>query len=326
MLSVDPVKTSRAMNISTTSNSSSIDVRLYLFTQLATGISLVILSPITVISNLLLLLTIYKDPLKCFRTPASYLIIALGCVDFTTGLVIEPLFVAYRLTSYLKWSLYPGRSYESLLRIGSSISTVGLNLSFLLVLALIWSQFLAITHPQRYRSAITTRRILVFVGVSTLYFTAFTLLQFIGVSRRSLLQINLHFHATVITILLFVGSAILLRSLRRFAKESRQNEDDKGLRQLVVATLFLSAILIACSLAHIITLNIWFYTELETPQDTLHLLAAMTIADEMLFIKVAADAFVYAWRLPYYRKSLKLVLTRAGRQIGKEATEMVTMA
>ena len=142
----------------------------------------------------------------------------------------------------------------------------------------------------------------------------------------SLLQINLHFHATVITILLFVGSAILLRSLRRFAKESRQNEDDKGLRQLTVATLFLSAILIACTLAHIITLNIWFYTELETPQDTLHLLAAMTIADEMLFIKVAADAFVYAWRLPYYRKSLKLVLTRAGRQIGKEATEMVTMA
>ena len=221
-LSVDPAKTSRAMNISTTSNSPSVDVRFYLFTQLATGISLVILSPITVISNLLLLLTIYKDPLKCFRTPASYLIIALGCVDFTTGLVIEPLFVAYRLASYLKWSLYPGRSYESLLRIGSSISTVGLNLSFLLVLALIWSQFLAITHPQRYRSAITTRRILVFVGVSMLYFTGFTLLQFIGVPRRSLLQIDLHFHATVITILLLVGSAILLRSLRRFAKESRQ--------------------------------------------------------------------------------------------------------
>ena len=94
-----------------------------------------------------------------------------------------------------------------------------------------------------------------------------------------------------------------------------------------MATLFLSAILIACTLAHIITLNIWFYTELETPQDTLHLYAAMTIADEMLFIKVAADAFIYAWRLPYYRKSLrKVVLTRAGRQIGNEATEMVTMA
>ena len=111
-----------------------------------------------------------------------------------------------------------------------------------------------------------------------------------------------------------------------FAKESRQNEDNKGLRQLTVATLLLSAILIACTLAHIITLNIWFYTELETPQDTLHLSAAITIADEMLFIKVASDAFVYAWRLPHYRKSLKLVLTRARQQIGNEATEMVTMA
>ena len=52
----------------------------------------------------------------------------------------------------------------------------------------------------------------------------------------------------------------------------------------------------------------------------------MTIADEMLFIKVAADVFIYAWRLPYYRKFLKVVLTRAGRQTGNEATEMVTMA
>ena len=99
---VDPEKTTRGMNISATSNSSFVDGRFYLYTQLATGISLMILSPITVISNLLLLLTIYKDPLKCFHTPASYLIIALGCVDFTTGLVMEPLFIAYRLASYLK--------------------------------------------------------------------------------------------------------------------------------------------------------------------------------------------------------------------------------
>ena len=129
----------------------------------------------------------------------------------------------------------------------------------------------------------------------------------------SLLQINLHFHATVITILLFVGSAILLRSLRRFAKESRQNEDDKGLRQLTVASLFLSAILIACTLAHIIThsgfTQNWRHHnwQLQTKCYLLRL-------------------FIYAWRLPYYRKFLKLVFTRAGRQIGNEATETVTMA
>ena len=134
----------------------------------------------------------------------------------------------------------------------------------------------------------------------------------------SLLQINLHFHATVITILLFVGSAILLRSLRRFAKESRQNEDDKGLRQLTVATLFLSAILIACALAHIITLSIWFYTELETPQ--------LTIADEMLFIKVihlrletailqkVSETSVYScwaanWKWSYWNGDYGLIIT-----------------
>lgn len=317
------------MNNSIPSNPSSTDYRFYLYTQLATGISLAILSPVTIVSNVLLLLTVYKDPLKCFRTPATCLIVALALVDLTTGLVVEPFFVIYRVASYVKWSPYVGQSYYNLLLIGSWISTVCLNSSFLLVLALIWSQFIAITYPQRYRFFVTTRRVLAFVAFSWLYLTGFTLLQFAGVSRETLLQVNLHFHSTLITILLIVGSAILLKSLRRLLEASRRLEDETSVRQLTIVTLLLSAILIVSALPHVITLHIWFYAKQETLQEMLDLSAVLTIEDEMLFIKVACDAFIYAWRLPHYRKSLKLVLTctgNQGRHHGRtEATEMVTM-
>ena len=81
------------------------DPTFCLNTQLGSAICLMILSPVTIISNVLLLLTIYKDPLKCFRTPATYFIVALAVVDFTTGLCFEPFYLMYHIMQYTTWSL-----------------------------------------------------------------------------------------------------------------------------------------------------------------------------------------------------------------------------
>ncbi|XP_078361364.1 uncharacterized protein LOC144645683 [Oculina patagonica] len=328
------------MNYSTLrSNSSSLDYRFLLRTQLATGIVLGILSPITITSNMLLLLTIFKDPLKCFRTPATYFIVALAFVDLTTGLIVEPFFAMYRVASYDKWSLNPGKPYHTLDQIGSWFTYVGLNSSFLFVLGLIMTQFIAVTYPHRYRSVVTTRRVLVCVFVSLVYFTGLILLQFVGIPIITLKQVDFHLHSTLITVFLIVGSAMLLRSYRLYAKASRRLGGESNLsghmskspanrvseRQFTVVTLLLSGIFIVCALPRIITLHISFYTKQETLQERVDLFAAILIADEMMFVKVALDAFIYAWRLTKYRRSLKLVLTRRTSQVMSEATEMRTI-
>ncbi|XP_078361367.1 uncharacterized protein LOC144645686 [Oculina patagonica] len=323
---------------------SAADCRLYLHTQLATGICLMILSPITITSNVLLLLTIFKDPLKCFRTPATYFIVALAFVDLATGLFVEPFFVMYRVAMYVKWSPTLGEPYHSLLQVGIWLSYVGLNSSFLLVLGLILTQFIAITYPHHYRSVVTTRRVLACVGLSLVYFTGFILLQFVVDPKETLFKVDLHLHSTLITILLILSSAMLLKSFHQFAKESRrlggmrsvENRDTGGhsgkprtnrisQRQFTIVTLLLSGILIVCSLPHIITVHIRFYTKQKTLQERLDLFAAITIADEMMYFKVALDAFIYAWRLTKYRRSLKIVLTCRGNQVASEATEARTM-
>ncbi|XP_078361365.1 uncharacterized protein LOC144645684 [Oculina patagonica] len=318
---------------------SSVDHRLYLHTQLATGICLAILSPITIASNVLLLLTIFKDPLKCFRTPATYFIVALALVDLMTGLFIEPFYVMHRVARYLKWTATPGEPYDTLKQIGQWLSYVGLNSSFLLVLGLILTQYIAITYPHQYRSVVTTRRVLKCVGLSLVYFTGFMLLQFIGVPTQTLYQVDLHLHSTLITIFLILSSAMLLRSYCQYSKASRRlvgarshenrdasrsQMDRTSEKQFTIVTLLLSGIFIVCTLPHIITLHIKFYTKQETQQESLDLSAAITIGDEMMFVKVALDAFIYAWRLTKYRRSLKILLTCCRNQVVSEATEMRT--
>ena len=294
---------------------------------------------------MLLLFTLFKDPLKCFRAPATYFIIALALVDLTTGLLVEPFFTMYRVATYVKGSSAPGEPYHTLHQIGIWLSYVGLNASFLLVLGLILTQYIAITYPHHYRSEVTTRRVLACVGFSLAYFTGFILLQFVVVPKETLFQIDLHLHSTLITFLLILSSAMLLRSFRQFATESRRLVGGRGVetrvvhgrhtgkprtnriseKQFTIVTLLLSGIFIVCSLPHIITVHIRFYNKPETLQEILDLSAAITVANEMMFVKVALDAFIYAWRLAKYRRSLKLVLTLHSNQVLPETTDERTM-
>ena len=95
-----------------------------------------------------------------------------------------------------------------------------------------------------------------------------------------------------------IGCGMLLKSSRQFVGECSQEDRDvigplsKQTRQLTTEViLLLSGILILCILLHIITLHIIFYKKQETLQD---LWAWATVADEMMFVKVASDAFIYA--------------------------------
>lgn len=328
----------KAMNSTLPSNS--VDLRFFLYTQLGTAISLAILSPITITSNALLLLTISKDPLKCFREPATYLIIALALANLATGLLVEPFFVMYRVASYMQWSPEPGEPYDSLIPFAIWCSTVVLNASFLFVLGLVWLQFIAITYPRHYHSVVTTRKIFGFVGFAFVYFTLFALLQFAGVSTFTLLQVDLHLHATPITILLIIGCCVLLKSFHRYTAASRQsmgacNQENRDVisplskqiseRQFTIVIFLLAGILILCTLPHIITVNIIFYKKHQILQESLDSRAAVTLADEMMFVKVALDAFIYAWRLTKYRRSLKLVLTCRTHRHEFVALEMTTV-
>ena len=302
------------------------DYSSYLTTLYVSAFLFTVLSPITVASNGLLLVAIYKDPFKCFRTPVTIFIISLAVVDLLTGLIVEPLFVVFYFACHSKQTLSPGKYFQYLFQMGAFFSVILLSSSFLLVLALTTTQYIAITFPHKYKMLFTKKRVLVSILGSFVYFVIFGSLQFTKIPKDIYLKLNLHLHPTVIGFLLIVAHIFLFRSFRNFVKQSNafrrpskahqsikaahpsghgNKNEARHQKQLTVVALLLSALLLLCSIPHIISFYIYLYTEGMSYAFLLNISIALRVSDMVLFIKVALDAYIYAWRHPKYRKALK---------------------
>lgn len=290
--------------------------------QLASSVFFMIASPITIVSNVLVLLTIYKDPLRCFRTPTTYFIVFLALMDLVTGALVMPATIIFLLACYLKQTLEPGKVYIHLAKVGNALSYAGMNSSFLFVLALTWTQYVAITFPHKYRALVTPRRVVACSCSFTLYFTVWTVIEYTQVLKNTFYKIDLHLHSTVISTLLLVGNILLYKSYRRFARASRRigatsvnrEVSDRGRRigaserHFTVATLFLSILFLLHGLPHILFSHFWLYDPPTTAKEFIAMTIAFHIANDLMYLKVTLDAFIFAWRLPQYRQSLRRIL------------------
>lgn len=302
------------------------DYSSYLTTLYISAFLLSFLSPVTVASNSLLLVAIYKDPFKSFRTPVTYFIISLAVVDLVTGLVAEPFFAAYYFACYFYNTLSPGKFFEYLFQTGSFVSFVMLSTSFLLVLALTTTQYVAITFPHKYRRLFTKKRVLCSVSCCFVYFSIFSGLQFSKIPKEIYFKINLHLHPTVVGVLLTMAHVFLYKSFRKFANKSKamrqqskisrsicqpskmahENKSEaKHQKQLTVVALFLSALLLFSLFPHIVTFYVFLYTNPMSYEFLLNISIALRVSDMIMFLKVALDAYIYAWRHPKYRKAVK---------------------
>lgn len=298
----------------------------YLTTLYISAFLLSFLSPITVVSNSLLLVAIYKDPFKSFRTPVTYFIISLAVVDLITGLVVEPFFAAYYFACYCYQTLFPGKVFDYLFQTGAFVSLVMLSTSFLLVLALTTTQYIAITFPHKYRRFFTKKRVLVSVSCCFVYFSIFSSLQFTKFPKEIYFKINLHLHPTIVGILLTAAHIFLYKSFRKFVRKSKairqqskisqpicqrsqvahdNKSEAKHQKQLTVVALFLSALLLLSLFPHIVTFYVFLYTKHQSYQFQVHVSIALRVSDMIMFLKVALDAYIYAWRHPKYRKAVK---------------------
>lgn len=320
--------------MNSTSNSSSADIiplelRAYRYTELTSAIILCILSPITVTSNVLLLTAIYRDPYRCFRTPMTFFIVALAVTDLLTGIFVEPMFASYYFADFADFTKDPSASYQLVYRIGGIISTVTITDSFFIVLALSVCQYIAVTYPHQFKAIVTRNRVLIFLTVSSVYITCFCMLQFTGIDQTAYLKIDLILHPTIISAVLLIVQFVLFSSFNRYLKNSsslrgkvnslikRDRDSFKrrhSERQFTVMTFYLTAILLASSSLHIVVLYIYLFKTQSTLIERRNIFIGIRISDLMLFIKVAMDIFIYAWRLPSYRRALRSTL--CGRQAG----------
>ena len=297
--------------------------------HLVSAICLSILSVTTVISNLLLLVAIWKDPFNYFTAPRTWFIVALSLADFLTAITTEPFFAAYYFGIYFQG--VDTVVFKTLFIAGQIISTVAINYSFLMVLALSWSQYIAMKCPHSFNRIVTKKNTLIFISLSLLYLLCFTSLQFTGMDQHIFLKVSLAVNSTFLSLNLMLISLLLNIEFRRLINRRRASENnvssdissslnarpkrkscrEKLQNQFTIVAMYLSAILLFSALPHVITAQIYIYSVTNlSPQIAQNFKIAIQITDLLLFLKVCLDTFVYVWRLPIYRRTIKNLFFR----------------
>ena len=310
--------------LSNESSDLAFELETYKRVELASAIILCVLSPVTVLSNLLLLTAIYRDPLRCFRTPITFFIVGLALADFITGSTVEPFFVLYYIAKYMSSDGKPGKGFELLHRMAGKISTIAISTSFFVVLALSLSQFIAVSYPHQYKQIVSRSRVVLCLVASCVYFTLFSLLELTGVNPRTYLTLDLILHSTLISLVLVVTHCLLYCSFKQHlvrrkslrgqsaflqdALEKKKIRRKRSQRQFTIFTFYLAGILLASASFHTMAIYIFLFYEPRRPAEGIKISLCLRLSDLMLFVKVAVDCFIYAWRLPNYRQALYITL------------------
>lgn len=295
-------------------------IELYFQFELASVVFLAILAAVTIPTNILLLMLIRMDPLKCFNKPTTPFIVGLAVADLLTGLTTEPFFAIYYYARYFNPSRTVSPEVMLLHRAGQFASTVAISSSFLIVLALSWSQYIAVAFPHRYSTWITRKRVKICVCGSWVYFFCFSLLQFAKIDLMSFLKADLVLHPTLFSAALLVTIILLYKSFqqeiqrKRSFVRSKSDHENKARkeaenieRQFTIVTIYLAGILLVSVLPHVVIQYVYLYGTFSV-RDHLYLSICIRLRDLLLFLKVALDAFIYAWRLKNYRQTLQHTL------------------
>lgn len=297
---------------------------------LISGTFLAVICPLTVLANVLLLVAIYKDSFNTFRTPTACFLVGLAITDLITGLVPEPMVTSCYFIHYHNHPAMITRC-PKIFHIAGIVAAITMNSSFLIVMAFTFAQYVAVAFPFKYKRLISVRKTLLCVAFIWLYSTLFELSQAMGVPKEVLEKIDLHLHSTFSLLFTIITYVLLQMAFRKQMAErsatlhttntasmstgamleSPRKQKRKPIveRNFVRLNLLLIVILLICSQPSAILWYIYLYAG-ESTRNSQTLFVVRVITDNTLYLKFLLDPFVFAWRLPKYRKALKNALCR----------------
>ncbi|KAK2555641.1 Thyrotropin-releasing hormone receptor [Acropora cervicornis] len=296
---------------------------------LISGTFLAVVCPLTVLSNVLLLVAIYKGP--TFRTPSACFLVGLAFVDLITGLIPEPMLISCYFMLYNGPNSGCTKAFDAL----GYLIAITTNTSYFIVLAFTLVQYVAVAFPFKFQILITRRRIAACVAGLFSYATLFEIIRAVGAPKETMFKIDLILHSTVSLLVTIITYLLLQRAFGKQMKHrrltlsttntavteespetnraSRRPQSSKRTPQQLIEknfvrlNLMLIVILLVCSQPSAIFWYIYLYSDEETKQK---IWTARVIADNTLYLKFLLDPFLFAWRMPKYRNALKNVFAR----------------
>ena len=268
----------------------------------------IVMAPIIVLGNLLVLLAVWKDPLKKLRSsPSNFILVSMALADLSVGLVVCPI------TAYWGWVIFEKGTSPFGLSVIFAINVFSVNVSFGHMFLLTVDRLFAVVKPLQYRVIITNKRAVIASCVCWIYFVAFgcsfLMLRDYFAIMGAVYNVQL---LSILVSMLIMYTVITIR-LRRYSK-ARMNKPIHSPSSLLVILerekrLFKAITIVIC--AFLICYMPWFVVQLLIylckpchPHLAL-LMIFFGFSGSLTYANSGLNPILYSWRLPRYRETFK---------------------
>lgn len=284
---------------------------------------------VAVLTNGILLFTLYKDPYNYFRARSTTYFVASLCIsDFLGGLFVQPLYSVYMFSIASKIPQQPKLGDISLI-----FSHVTTKISIFTVVALSLDRFLAVKLSWKYKTLITVRKVVACDILIWLFSVIFEVSHSAVESGKIFHAIDLHLQTTVpLTIMLALYTATYIEFRRYSRNVVFMQTYTGGRRRVFVRNIRLEKKIVLTVVAIIIVLFISLlpYLIVKYLEDHCHeedsskcselgFVVTRALSVPMLCVSCALNPFLYAWRIPQFRQALRVVQRRACKRFRRQS-------
>ncbi|KAL9963245.1 hypothetical protein ACROYT_G032426 [Oculina patagonica] len=180
---------------------------------LGTGIPFVLLSIAISVPNALILIVLYRNPLRCFRKTFSVFLAFIAAVDLFVGIVVCAGEAVMRLLCAFADKNVP--TDGDIIKV---LGYIGVNSSIVLVTAMSVDRFLSTVYPHFYLRKIKPRKLVFCNSIIIVFSLIFALLQLADISIDVYITIDIHLHTTfplATSTLAYLGIFCVLRKRSR---------------------------------------------------------------------------------------------------------------
>ncbi|XP_078359746.1 beta-4C adrenergic receptor-like [Oculina patagonica] len=277
--------------------------------QILSGISVflsIVMSPIIVFGNVLVLLAVWKDPLKKLRSsPSNLILTSMAIADLLVGLVVCPI------TAYWGWVICIEEESPFDLSVIFAINVFSVNVSFGHMFLLTVDRVFAVVTPLHYRVRVTNKRVIVANCVCWIYFVmfgcAFLMLRDYFAIIGAVYNVQLH----LIFLSMLVMYAVIMFRFHRYSKRRVKDKSLKDRRFVLQRekNLFKAITIVIC--AFLICYMPWFIVQMLIyvcrpchPHLSL-LMISFGFSGSLTYANSGLNPMLYAWRLPKYQETFK---------------------
>lgn len=293
---------------------------------LGSGIPFVFLSLSISLPNAIVLIALYRNPLRCFRKAFVVFLVFIAAVDLFLGIVVCSGEAVMRFLCAFGEENVPQEG--DILKI---LGYIGIDSSVLLVTAMSVDRFVAVVYPHFYLQKVSPRKLVLCNSIIIGFSSIFASLQLAGISMDAYILIDIHLHTTfplATTTLTYFGIFLFLRKrarvdLQRQKSTVPSNPTLHHLRRLNIAkkerkfatTSFLILIFLIISLIpYFVTILInancyhcrsenWFFALRES-------------SVVFLFVNSLVNPLLTTFRIQELKQSVKIIFWRRDQHSG----------